>query len=47
MGQGPGNQSGSIAAQSVRWSLFLDKWEAALREDREVILLGDINLDFL
>ena len=47
MGQGPGNQSGSVAAQLDRWLIFLDRWEAALREDREVIVLGDINLDFL
>ena len=47
MGQGPGNQSGNLTAQSGRWSMFLDKWEAALRENREVIVLGDINLDFL
>ena len=47
MGQGPGSQSGSVTAQLRRWLVFLDKWEAALREDREVIVLGDINLDFL
>ena len=27
--------------------MFLDKWEAALQEEKEVIVLGDINLDFL
>ena len=47
MSQGPLNQTGSVAAQLNRWVLFLDKWEAALGEGREVIVLGDINLDFL
>ena len=45
--QGPNNQIGSISAQLARWVLFLDKWELALGEGREVIVLGDINLDFL
>ena len=47
MGQGHENQSGSIAAQLERWCLFLDKWETALSEGKEVLVLGDINLDFL
>ena len=47
MGQGHDNQTGSVSAQLERWVMFLDKWEAALSEGREVIVLGDINLDFL
>ena len=27
--------------------MFLDKWEGALSEGKEVIVMGDINLDFL
>ena len=47
MSQGPHNQTGSVAAQLDRWVLFLVKWKAALGEGREVIVLSDINLDFL
>ena len=41
------NESCSIPAQLKRWRLFIDKWESALQEDKEVLLLGDVNLDFL
>ena len=47
MNQGPENDTGSIAAQLERWCMFLTKWEAALSEGKEVLVLGDINLDFL
>ena len=30
-----------------RWLLFLDQWEKALQEDKEVVVLGDMNIDFL
>ena len=41
------NTSGSIQAQGERWSLLLNQWESALREDKEVILAMDANIDFL
>ena len=47
MNQGAENDSGSVAAQLERWCLFLSKWESALAEGKEVIVLGDFNLDFL
>ena len=40
----PDRISHSIAAQKERWSLFLDKWESTIIEDKEVIVLGDINI---
>ena len=30
-----------------RWSVFLRQWERALGEDREVIVLGDMNINHL
>ena len=47
LGQGGGDQSGTIQAQLERWTVFLDKWEVALSEGREVIIMMDANLDFL
>ena len=47
MGQGPNNTSGSIAAQLQRWIIFIDMWKKALGEGKEVMVLGDINIDFL
>ena len=47
MGQGPNNTTGSIAAQLQRWIIFIDMWEKALGEGKEVLVLGDINIDFL
>ena len=47
LNQGENNDPGTVAAQLERWCLFLDKWEAALAEGKEVMVLGDINLDFL
>ena len=40
----PDKSSHSIPAQKDRWSLFLDKWEAAIVEDKETIVMGDINI---
>ena len=45
-GNGSVDDPGSPAAQLVRWNLLLEKWRAALEEDKEVVLLGDINLDW-
>ena len=41
------NTSASISEQLVRWLVFLEKWEKALQEDKEVIVTLDANLDFL
>ena len=41
------NTSASTSEQLVRWLLFLDKWEAALNENKEVLVTLDANLDFL
>ena len=37
----------STAEQLSRWLKFLEQWERALEEDREVIVTLDANLDFL
>ena len=39
--------SRSIPAQLERWCNFLAMWETALMEGKEVIVMGDMNLDFL
>ena len=47
MDQGPDSVSGSVAEQLQRWLIFIDMWGKVLREGKEVMVLGDINLDFL
>ena len=42
-----GVYSNSIQEQIRRWVIFLDQWEQALASGKEVIILGDCNLDFL
>ena len=42
-----GEHSHSIQEQIRRWVIFLDQWEQALVSGKEVIVLGDCNLDFL
>ena len=37
----------SIESQLARWIQFIDQWETALLEGKEVIVLGDVNVDFL
>ena len=37
--------SREISAQENRWSGFLNQWERALAEDKEVICLGDVNIN--
>jgi hypothetical protein len=39
------SSSQSIAAQLVRWDAFLQQWEKAINEDKEVIVTGDVNID--
>ena len=46
MGQ-DNKESLSITSQMERWRTFLDSWELALKEDKECLVLGDINLDFM
>ena len=41
------NVSASVQEQFTRWSKFLDKWEAALGENKEVIVTMDANIDHL
>ena len=41
------NSSKCISEQLVRWSSFLDQWEMAVLENRETLVLGDVNIDFL
>ena len=47
MGQGSNNSTGSVAEQLQRWLTFVEMWEKVLKEGKEVMVLGDINLDFL
>ena len=42
-----GEHSHSIQEQMRRWVIFLEQWEQALATGKEVIVLGDCNLDFL
>ena len=46
MGQAD-RDSRSIPQQMVRWLMFLEQWERALASGKEVIVLGDVNLDHL
>ena len=39
------NSSRSLASQLARWELFIQQWELAIREDKEVIVTGDMNID--
>ena len=47
MGQADPSISREISAQNDRWSVFLQQWERALDEDKEVIVLGDMNINHL
>ena len=46
LGQGD-NISASVPEQLSRWEKFIDRWETALNESKEVIVMLDANLDFL
>ena len=41
------SSSGTVPAQLERWSVFLNHWEQALLEGREVIVIMDANIDFM
>ena len=41
------DRSASVNQQLVRWSSFLTKWESALAEGKEVLVMMDANLDHL
>ena len=40
------HSSRSVQAQLLRWSIFLNQWERALDSGKEVVVLGDFNLDY-
>ena len=42
-----GKESNTIQEQMRRWVIFLEQWEQALASGKEVIVMGDCNLDFL
>ena len=42
-----GEHSATVQEQMRRWVIFLDQWELALATGKEVIVLGDINLNSL
>ena len=46
LGQGD-NMSASVPEQLKRWEKFIARWENALSEGKEVIVMLDANLDFL
>ena len=46
MGQAD-NDSSSVPQQMACWVMLLDQWERALSSGKEVIVLGDVNLDHL
>ena len=41
------NISHSDNAQLTRWSRFIELWQQALSEDKETIVIGDVNIDCL
>ena len=43
----PDDSSASVAEQFARWAIFVGKWETALQEGKEVIVMMDANLDHL
>ena len=43
----PDDRSASVCEQLARWTLFLHKWELALLEGKEVVVMMDANLDHL
>ena len=44
---GRGEETVRISEQRSRWKIILDQWEKALKEEKEVLVLMDANLDSL
>ena len=38
---------GTVSAQLKRWESFLDSWETAIHENKEVLVALDANIDHL
>ena len=47
LGQGEDKSSSTIQSQMERFILFLNQWEKAISTGKEIIVLGDFNLNFL
>ena len=43
----PDRSSHTVPAQLERWSTFIEQWELAIGEDREILVTGDVNLNSL
>ena len=43
----PDKTSRSYEAQLERWIIFIEQWERAISEGKEVICMGDMNIDHL
>ena len=41
-----GGTSGTDSAHLGRWNLFLNQWDWALEEEKEVMTMGDFNMDW-
>ena len=41
------DNSKSAGSQLTRWMSYLDQWEMAILENKEIICMGDMNIDFL
>ena len=44
---GRGAETVSVQEQRKRWTIILNQWEKALKEEKEVIVMMDANLDSL
>ena len=42
-----GEYSNTLEQQMRRWVIFIDQWERALATGKEVIVMGDCNIDHL
>ena len=38
-------ETGERECQWMRWALFMDQWEKAMEENKEIHCLGDANFD--
>ena len=46
LGGGVNSNSGTQHEQLKRWKMFLSQWKDALSEDKETVVLGDLNIDW-